>query len=117
MDDDEMRRAILDALRERDQGALESTAALVRTLDRIATRLDDVDRRLMRVESSGNERDLARMASELARLTIEVSTLTTWQAHMTGAMWLFKWVRESWPMFVAIGGAIALYLEFRRRGG
>lgn len=116
MADEDLVRSIVEAMREQNQGVVESTAALVRTIDRIATRLDDVDRRLMRVESASYDRDMARMTEDLSRLTAEVAGLSTWRAHVGGAMGLFNWVRSSWPLFVSIGGLLALYLELRRRG-
>lgn len=115
MADDDVVGQITEAIRAQNQGALESTAALVRTLDRIATRVDDVDRRLMRVEASTMDRDLRRLDEELDKLTASVERLSTWQAHMTGAMGLFNWVRSSWPLFAAIGVGLLAWLDFRLR--
>lgn len=83
----------------------ESLAANTKVLERLSDRLDNVDRRLIRIEESRHGADIESIKAEQTSAFRRINDLEATRDQQKGAATLVSWLRQTAPWLVAMGAA------------
>lgn len=122
--DDHSARIIADAVGKRVEAVLAPLDAMTRTIERLTHKMDDVDKRVIRLEATTPGSDIDRLRAEMQRMEAELSNdlrdlkhdvtdLVAWKNRMAGAAGLFETVKSSWPLVVALAVGLVAYLKVK----
>lgn len=95
-------RQIADAMNSQSKMFADSMASTTRAMERLADKMEDVDRRLIRVEEAKHGRDIERLTKLVEGVVGRVASIEDWRNKAIGAGNMVTWLRTTAPWVMAI---------------
>lgn len=101
-------RQLADAVTAQTKFFGDAMGAHTRAVERLADKVEDVDRRLIRVEEAKHGREIEDLKSDLTAALTRIDQLESTRDQQKGAKALVDWLRQTAPWLVGIAAAVFL---------